>query len=602
MTEQQEQHEMGAPRSSRILGRWISWGLFSSLTAMGLAVVVWGNLLLPPRAEIRPTLKKEAQKGQDIFRLSGIWAYDHPYAKEQRWGSLLREPVSREWLILYLLSPRKLAENKSAVAHPDLLMRDQKGQWTLRPEGEQLLAYLNRQAKMEHRGGQSELERTQAESIRIRLGEGRRLYRRMCASCHGSTGRGDGVLAAKMEMDLPDLTNHKNILCRSSRLPSTEDIVRTLKRGIPETGMLPVGRSLREWQIASLAEYFRRLIYLNKEGEPSDYLKHMKPYPPTYRQLKRRDFVAWFDRWWRDQHKTWLAKQPKDSALRRYSFPDWKDWKEWQQFGQWLRSDPRRVRTSRADWAAEHMRKFPQVLAGWRKDGGRSSFMRFFMRAMRKRFREVKLKPKKAFNVFGWVGVHARRSWNRVANLVRTKPVTIEADPYYGGKFMLHEFNHWLQRQGYRDYAGWREEVERKAQRKWLEDQKHMMFRAWQGKNVYRTRGCTKCHGNEGEGRTIQVPALSSSKGAKSRSYQVKDFRRGFFRCGSGERDLTFSIIAGPHMALLNHHEQSLHMRRVPIPIAQPQNRTKDARLWTLIAYLRLLAKDLPLNRPVTHP
>ncbi|MCK6510807.1 c-type cytochrome [Myxococcota bacterium] len=599
MTEQQEEK---LPNSPNIRGRWISWGLFSSLASLGLAIVVWGNLLMPSKADIRPSLAADIRAGREVFRLSGLWSYDHPYAKEQRWGELLREPLSREWLMAYLLAPRKLSHNKSASAQPHLLTRDKAGDWMLRPEGEKLLLYLNRQIKAEHRGGQSELERTQASSVSIRLDEGRRLYRRMCASCHGASGRGDGVLAAKLERELPDLTNHKNILCRSSRLPNTEDIIRTLKRGIPEAGMLPIGRSLREWQIASLAEYVRQLIYLNKEGEPSEYLKHLRPYPPTYRQLQRRDFVAWYENWWHERHRAWLGKQPQDSAPSKDSFPEWKDRMEWLAFGQWLRSDPRRVRLSRADWASEHMRKFPETLEAWRKKGGRSSFMRYFMRDMRKRFREVKLKPQKSFQLFGWLGVQTRRVWTRTANLVRTKPAEIEKDPYDGGTFTLHEFEYWLQRQGYRNYATWREEEERKAQRKWLEDQRNTMFRVWQGMGVYREQRCGSCHGEKGEGHVIQIPAVDARTKGPYRNYRIRDFRQGLFRCGSGTRDLAFSIIAGPHTALLDQPAQERHARLVPIPIAQPDHRTKDARLWTLVAYLRFLANDLPLNRPITHP
>jgi mono/diheme cytochrome c family protein len=35
---------------------------------------------------------------------------------------------------------------------------------------------------------------------------GEDLYRRFCASCHGSEGRGDGPVAASLRVEVPDLT------------------------------------------------------------------------------------------------------------------------------------------------------------------------------------------------------------------------------------------------------------------------------------------------------------------------------------------------------------------------------------------------------------
>ena len=42
---------------------------------------------------------------------------------------------------------------------------------------------------------------------------GEQLYRRFCASCHGASGIGDGVVAEALQVDVPDLT----LLARRNR-------------------------------------------------------------------------------------------------------------------------------------------------------------------------------------------------------------------------------------------------------------------------------------------------------------------------------------------------------------------------------------------------
>ena len=584
-----------------IKGQWAAWGFFAALASVGLPLVLWWTLLMPPSSVIAPTLVGDAKAGQEIYRLAGIWRYDHPHASEQRWGQLLRDPVSQSWLVAYLRAPRHLGANKTMLARPELLERDEIGRWKLRKEGEKLLAYLNRQAELEHRDGLTELERTQASSIRIRLDEGKRLYRRLCASCHGNQGEGGGALMRKLGKELPDLREHRNILCRTSRLPSVDDLTRTLKRGVAHAGMMPLGRTLQEWQIASLAEYFRQLIHLDQEGEPSHYLAQLKTYPPSYRELQRKDFRDWFEGWWKARYQAWLAKQPEDSTLRQYAFPAWKEMMEWQLFSQWLRSDPRRLHLSRADWEAFLMKKFTKEAEEWRKSKVTRSFSRYLMRVTRKRFDQERRKPKKEFALLGWIKVKASRTSTHAKQFFGSTSKPVE-DPYARKPFNLGEYNGWLQGQGYRDYLRWREDTEREAQRKWRDQQHQVIFRAWQGKKLFQDLGCASCHGKEGEGSIIHIPISAKKDEKHLKEHRVPSLREGALRCGTGYRDVMYATLAGPHMALLDQRTQEIHARRVPIPIAQPQQKTSDVRLEALITYVRFLARDLPLARPVTHP
>lgn len=45
-----------------------------------------------------------------------------------------------------------------------------------------------------------------AQSADHAASSGEELYRRLCASCHGVEGRGDGPVAASLRVEVPDLT------------------------------------------------------------------------------------------------------------------------------------------------------------------------------------------------------------------------------------------------------------------------------------------------------------------------------------------------------------------------------------------------------------
>src|SRR5689334_2078215 len=53
---------------------------------------------------------------------------------------------------------------------------------------------------------------------------GAELYRAYCASCHGTTGRGDGPVASSMKVEVPDLTR---IAARQGHFP-TEQVRRII--------------------------------------------------------------------------------------------------------------------------------------------------------------------------------------------------------------------------------------------------------------------------------------------------------------------------------------------------------------------------------------
>src|SRR5262245_13862477 len=77
------------------------------------------------------------------------------------------------------------------------------------------------------------------------LEEGQALFRGLCSGCHGGAGRGGKG---------PDLTRKKFI-----HGSADEDIIRTIKNGVPKTTMKKLGESLKEEQIAKLLLFIRSL-------------------------------------------------------------------------------------------------------------------------------------------------------------------------------------------------------------------------------------------------------------------------------------------------------------------------------------------------------
>lgn len=75
------------------------------------------------------------------------------------------------------------------------------------------------------------------------LSQGKEVYDRMCAFCHGDTGDGNGRLAPELDPKPRDFTagKYKFRTTLSTQLPLDSDIFRTITRGVPGTSMPPWG-------------------------------------------------------------------------------------------------------------------------------------------------------------------------------------------------------------------------------------------------------------------------------------------------------------------------------------------------------------------------
>ncbi|CAN5338176.1 hypothetical protein BH09PLA1_BH09PLA1_00150 [soil metagenome] len=109
------------------------------------------------------------------------------------------------------------------------------------------------------------------------LVRGMQLYQKNCAACHGVAGLGDGPAAYLLN---PRARNFAEGLLRltstTSGLPSDDDLIRTLSRGMPGSAMPPWGH-LPESDLRALVLAVRTLAFEGKASQIALAGKSMKP-------------------------------------------------------------------------------------------------------------------------------------------------------------------------------------------------------------------------------------------------------------------------------------------------------------------------------------
>ena len=96
---------------------------------------------------------------------------------------------------------------------------------------------------------------------------GAEIFARQCADCHGATGRGDGPVAYLLD---PKPRNFAagtfRVVSTANGVPSDDDLLATLRRGMPGSAMPPWGH-LPESDLRALVAEVRRLVV---EGSAAD--------------------------------------------------------------------------------------------------------------------------------------------------------------------------------------------------------------------------------------------------------------------------------------------------------------------------------------------
>jgi mono/diheme cytochrome c family protein len=110
--------------------------------------------------------------------------------------------------------------------------------------------------------------------------EGRLLYEKYCAQCHGDEGDGRGVAAAYQKPRPRDFTRglFKVRSTPTGQLPTDEDLKRVIRQGMPYTAM-PGFPELRERQLTVLVDYLKT-FYPGFAGERAEVEAIPVPRPP----------------------------------------------------------------------------------------------------------------------------------------------------------------------------------------------------------------------------------------------------------------------------------------------------------------------------------
>ena len=89
---------------------------------------------------------------------------------------------------------------------------------------------------------------------------GARVFRDNCAVCHGATGDGQGMAAHHFKSPPRDLTRgrFKFRSTASGQIPTDADLVRTIVRGVPSTGMVPQDR-LSDDEVRAVVAFVKSL-------------------------------------------------------------------------------------------------------------------------------------------------------------------------------------------------------------------------------------------------------------------------------------------------------------------------------------------------------
>ncbi len=95
--------------------------------------------------------------------------------------------------------------------------------------------------------------------------EGKEIYQRFCSSCHGASGRGDGIIGRQLTPKPADFTKH-------ARGHDDEYFFKAIEKGGPAVGKSPLmpawGSQLKPKEIWDVVSYIWTLV--QGAGEPAD--------------------------------------------------------------------------------------------------------------------------------------------------------------------------------------------------------------------------------------------------------------------------------------------------------------------------------------------
>ncbi len=576
-----------------------------------LTLVSWGIFFLPhrPKNSFLPLSSLE-KKGQQVFQEEGCWYCHQPIFKGARGATLWRHPVSSAWLRAFLDAPQKGGRHGFMPSFRWLTRDDVVSKARLKA----LTHYISALSRKRYKGGLTLTERQHGEDLAVVRGEGKLLYERHCARCHGLDGKRPQGFAPMLAHEPPDLSKPKQFICRSGPLISTDDLYRTIAQGMSHSEMIPWKRHLKPRQIRAIVDYVRgfapyqyadRAVSRRVERLRDPYFLKTRLNPrqhhfllPERRFLSRPQFRGWYRTWWFAEYGRWKRALQKRHLKPWMQFNTWKKWTKWQRFARWIRDNPHRWRATKKDWLDEQVSKiakyFPKKMQKWRQE-----------------------QPKE--ELYQWLQLEIYKDlsgYSRGEPFVCSLPYRFKRmlpkrlrkvkclDDYYS------KISRKISRTGYINYRTWRQDAEKLYFKEWLAEQKAWLFMAWRGEKIYRNLGCASCHGNHGEGASIHLPRKvqrlhrpSQKKGLvwirDKKALKIPPFSKGHFRCGTTPSDLFHTLRWFPegksgHFGI-SKEQLVRYLGIYPNPWAVTHARDMDQRIQELTAYVLFLARELPI-------
>jgi mono/diheme cytochrome c family protein len=94
------------------------------------------------------------------------------------------------------------------------------------------------------------------------LEEGRAIYERHCADCHGPEGRGDGKQAISLS------PRPGNLVSAQTSAKSDQDLLKIIANGRPRTAMTGWNERLSEDEQRAVLAYIRSLVRFTRSATP----------------------------------------------------------------------------------------------------------------------------------------------------------------------------------------------------------------------------------------------------------------------------------------------------------------------------------------------
>lgn len=96
----------------------------------------------------------------------------------------------------------------------------------------------------------------------LSLEEGRTIYQRHCADCHGPEGRGDGQQATSLS------PRPGNLVSAQTSAKSDQELLKIINKGRPRTAMAGWSDKLSPDEQAAVLAYIRSLVKFTRSATP----------------------------------------------------------------------------------------------------------------------------------------------------------------------------------------------------------------------------------------------------------------------------------------------------------------------------------------------